>query len=93
MSPEDVQTVVALLVDRVETHAQSVTRVVPTRPARPFFDAARTDSVGVWRAPGRTRTADASLRTAALYPLSYGGATSIVPCREPDRRGSDRPLA
>jgi hypothetical protein len=25
-------------------------------------------------APGRTRTADASLRTAALCPLSYGGA-------------------
>src|SRR5829696_1136008 len=25
-------------------------------------------------APGRIRTADASLRTAALYPLSYGGA-------------------
>src|SRR5260221_8529467 len=30
-------------------------------------------------APGRIRTADASLRTAALYPLSYGGATAIVP--------------
>ena len=30
-------------------------------------------------APGRIRTADASLRTAALYPLSYGGAASIVP--------------
>src|SRR3990172_8784694 len=25
-------------------------------------------------APGRTRTADAGLRTASLYPLSYGGA-------------------
>jgi Glutaredoxin-like domain (DUF836) len=30
-------------------------------------------------APGRNRTADASLRTAALYPLSYGGAGRIVP--------------
>ena len=30
-------------------------------------------------APGRTRTADASLRTAALCPLSYGGAVLIVP--------------
>jgi SAM-dependent methyltransferase len=29
-------------------------------------------------APGRIRTADASLRTAALYPLSYGGAPAIV---------------
>ena len=29
-------------------------------------------------APGRIRTADAGLRTAALYPLSYGGAVSIV---------------
>jgi microcystin-dependent protein len=25
-------------------------------------------------APGRTRTADAGLRTASLCPLSYGGA-------------------
>src|SRR3954452_9236667 len=30
-------------------------------------------------APGRIRTADAGLRTAALYPLSYGGATCILP--------------
>jgi hypothetical protein len=29
-------------------------------------------------APGRIRTADASLRTAALYPLSYGGEVDIV---------------
>ena len=29
-------------------------------------------------APGRIRTADAGLRTAALYPLSYGGADPIV---------------
>ena len=29
-------------------------------------------------APGRTRTADAGLRTASLYPLSYGGAADIV---------------
>ena len=32
-------------------------------------------------APGRTRTADAGLRTASLYPLSYGGAAAIVACR------------
>jgi hypothetical protein len=32
-------------------------------------------------APGRIRTADAGLRTAALYPLSYGGAADIVPRR------------
>jgi hypothetical protein len=44
MSPVDVETVVALLVDRVETRDQRVVRVVPTGPARPFFDAA---SVGV----------------------------------------------
>ena len=30
-------------------------------------------------APGRTRTADAHLRTVPLYPLSYGGAACIVP--------------
>ena len=30
-------------------------------------------------APGRTRTADAGLRTASLCPLSYGGADPIVP--------------
>src|SRR3954453_8467541 len=30
-------------------------------------------------APGRTRTADAGLRTASLCPLSYGGAAPIVP--------------
>jgi hypothetical protein len=29
-------------------------------------------------APGRIRTADAGLRTASLYPLSYGGAADIV---------------
>src|SRR6476659_413246 len=36
-------------------------------------------------APGRTRTADAHLRTVPLYPLSYGGAACIVPR---PRRGS-----
>jgi hypothetical protein len=31
-------------------------------------------------APGGNRTPDAGLRTASLYPLSYGGgATRIVP--------------
>ena len=32
-------------------------------------------------APGRTRTADAGLRTASLCPLSYGGADFILPRR------------
>jgi hypothetical protein len=73
-APDDVQAVVALLVERVNTQDQRVVLVIPTGPARPFFDAARTDSVGGTGAPGRIRTADASLRTAALYPLSYGGA-------------------
>ena len=39
-------------------------------------------------APGGNRTPDAGLRTASLYPLSYGGGASehpiIGPC--PDRR-------
>ena len=30
-------------------------------------------------APGRIRTADAGLRTAALYPLSYGGVRRSYP--------------
>jgi hypothetical protein len=30
-------------------------------------------------APGRIRTSDARLRTAALYPLSYGGSSGMVP--------------
>ena len=39
-----------------------------------FIDtAAGPQSAGGSGAPGRIRTADASLRTAALYPLSYGG--------------------
>ena len=43
-------------------------------------------------APGRIRTADASLRTAALYPLSYGGvpasySTGLV---RPGTRGGPR---
>ena len=40
-----------------------------------FRESARRDRDG---APGRIRTADASLRTAALYPLSYGGTADIV---------------
>src|SRR6478672_4524682 len=43
-------------------------------------------------APGRIRTADAGLRTAALYPLSYGGAGSIV-TRRRRRSASRRPSA
>jgi hypothetical protein len=37
-------------------------------------------------APGRTRTADAGLRTASLCPLSYGGVTGIVPHASPAPR-------
>ena len=40
-----------------------------TPPARPCLRRKRRES----GAPGRTRTADAGLRTASLYPLSYGG--------------------
>src|SRR5437899_2530851 len=44
-------------------------------------------------APGRTRTADAGLRTASLYPLSYGGALGSYllgrceACSDATRRG------
>jgi hypothetical protein len=48
MGPVDVPTVVVLLVDRIETRDQSVARVVPTGPARPFVDAA---SVGFLAPP------------------------------------------
>ncbi len=48
--------------------------------------AARGRSTGVLvtggcGAPGRTRTADAHLRTVPLCPLSYGGSRPIVPAR------------
>ena len=39
-------------------------------PLRVTTDSAQERAVG---APGRTRTADAHLRTVPLYPLSYGG--------------------
>ena len=48
MAPDDVQEIVALLVERVETQEQRVIRVIPSGPARPFFDAAR---VGVLAPP------------------------------------------
>src|SRR5688572_17507660 len=46
-------------------------------------------------APGRTRTADAGLRTASLYPLSYGGAggdRTAAPANDPlpGRRARNR---
>ena len=41
-------------------------------------------------APGRTRTADAHLRTVPLYPLSYGGAAGIVPVPERNDSPTDR---
>ena len=42
-------------------------------------------------APGRTRTADAGLRTASLCPLSYGGADPIVPRIAMAATGTKRP--
>src|SRR5690242_18782194 len=58
----------------------------PTGPKASFGTPASTHRAGGTTrarlrgcgAPGRIRTADAGLRTAALYPLSYGGATRIV---------------
>ena len=51
--------------------------MVWTAPARPFVGTAAADAALLASgAPGRTRTADAGLRTASLYPLSYGGAES-----------------
>ena len=41
-------------------------------------------------APGRTRTADAGLRTASLCPLSYGGAGLIIPPLVRNRRRGSR---
>ncbi len=71
------QELVGMLVERVETSDQRVRRVIWTPPARPFSRKPRLSRTGRvrWRgAPGRTRTADAGLRTASLCPLSYGGA-------------------
>ena len=67
--------------DRIETRDQVVVRVVWAAQHRPFpqnRQSARTAQLRRCGAPGRIRTADAGLRTAALYPLSYGGATSIL---------------
>jgi hypothetical protein len=54
-----------------------------SRQKRPEHRLARRKRMGfdlqlVTGAPGRTRTADAHLRTVPLYPLSYGGAVGIV---------------
>ena len=73
-SPDAIQRIVAPLVERVETRDRQVVGWVPTGPAEPFVDSAL-----LCGAPGRTRTADAGLRTASLCPLSYGGADAIVP--------------
>jgi hypothetical protein len=65
---------VKLLVERATARDRKVSPsdIEWTPPILPFF-------VNVAGAPGRTRTADAGLRTASLYPLSYGGADFIVP--------------
>ena len=69
---------VASLVERIETDDRRVVRVIGTAPARPFLHGPSSRRAVGSGAPGRIRTADASLRTAALYPLSYGGAADIV---------------
>ena len=65
------QELVQLLVERVQGKDRTVdpASIEWTPPARPFFGEVRW-----YGAPGRTRTADAHLRTVPLYPLSYGGA-------------------
>ena len=51
-------------------------KTVDAAPRQVFRGSSSTSGSG---APGRTRTADAGLRTASLCPLSYGGADVIVP--------------
>ena len=65
---------------------------VSLRPAYVRRGARLLGSTGMRRgAPGRTRTADAGLRTASLCPLSYGGAGPIVPRRRVGRLGNRAP--
>ena len=61
----------ARLIDRNVTEDEYAIEAVAARVLR----GARQSASG---APGRIRTADAGLRTASLYPLSYGGAADIV---------------
>src|ERR1035437_3626256 len=53
------------------------TGCLPMRPAAGTKAASRR--VRGCGAPGRIRTSDARLRTAALYPLSYGGSSGMLP--------------
>ncbi len=71
---EQRQELVSLLVERVDTADKRVTGVRIMPPARPFFQT-RDACARCGAPPGRTRTADAHLRTVPLYPLSYGGRT------------------
>ena len=82
-TPEAIQSIVALLVERVETRDRQVVGWVPTGPAEPFFDSAlvspwrpRTDAGA--RKPKR-RTLSAGMRqrsepTSAVWPS--------VPCSQ-----------
>ena len=64
-------------------------RLSPLAGSRFHGDLSRDQGIRRDGAPGRIRTADASLRTAALYPLSYGGPAAIVPHRA-SSAGGDR---
>ena len=56
------------IVETVTVKGGEVVNVCLRTEARPFYAEFGNG------APGRTRTADAHLRTVPLYPLSYGGA-------------------
>ena len=76
-TPAQRREVVRLLVERVvgRDGTISAAAITWTPPARPFLAGA--DSAAARGAPGRTRTADAHLRTVPLYPLSYGGVATL----------------
>ena len=67
IAPDDVQGIVALLVERVETQEQRWIRVIPSGPARPFFDAAHG---GYWRP--RTDSNPQQQRSVLDYYLEVG---------------------
>ncbi len=69
-SPEQLMALVRMLVAKVQTADRGVDAIelVPAGAA-----VLRAGARFAYGAPGRTRTADAGLRTASLCPLSYGG--------------------
>ena len=71
-TPDQVKQLLSMLVAEVTTRDRAVAGdKAQARGAAVLADNGGGFGLG---APGRIRTADASLRTAALYPLSYGGA-------------------